>query len=83
MFRAHVISSSQRPLPDNTQQKNIHAPVGFEPTFSAGERSQTCALDYAATLTGGSHLLANFYDSMPFRCVCPYLLCCRVSCSYC
>jgi len=38
-----VISSSQRPLPDNTrhsQQTNIHAPVGFEPKISAGERSQ-------------------------------------------
>ena len=36
-----MISSSQRPLPDNTrhsQQTNIHAPVGFEPTISAGER---------------------------------------------
>ena len=47
-----VISSSQRPLPDNTQhsqQKNIHAPVGFEPKISAGERPQTCALDRAAT----------------------------------
>ena len=27
-------------------------PVGFEPTFSAGERPQTCALDRAATGTG-------------------------------
>jgi hypothetical protein len=38
-----VITSSQRPLPDNTrhsQQTNIHAPVGFEPTISAGERPQ-------------------------------------------
>jgi len=50
-----VISSSQRPLPDNTQhsqQTNIHAPVGFEPTISAGERPQTYALDRAATGTG-------------------------------
>jgi hypothetical protein len=38
-----VINSSQRPLPDNTlhsQQTNIHAPVGFEPTILAGERPQ-------------------------------------------
>jgi hypothetical protein len=38
-----VISSSQRPLPDNTrhsQQTNIHAPVGFEPKISAGERPE-------------------------------------------
>jgi len=50
-----VISSSQRPLPDKTQhsqQTNIHAPVGFEPTISAGERPQTYALDRAATGTG-------------------------------
>jgi len=39
-----VISSSQRPLPDNTQhsqQTDIHAPGWFEPTISAGERPQT------------------------------------------
>ena len=50
-----MISSSQRPLPDNTQhsrQTNIHAPVGFEPTISAGERPQNYALDRAATGTG-------------------------------
>ena len=28
-------------------------PVGFEPKISAGERSQTYALDRAATRTGG------------------------------
>jgi len=36
------------PLPDNTQhsqQTNIHAPLGFEPTISAGELQQTYALD--------------------------------------
>jgi len=50
-----AISPTQRPLPDNTQhsqQTNIHAPVGFEPTISAGERPQTYALDRAATGTG-------------------------------
>ena len=50
-----MISSSQRPLPDSIQhlqQKNIHAPVGFEPTISAGKRSQTYSLDHAATGTG-------------------------------
>ena len=50
-----VISSSQRPLPDNThhsQLTNIHAPVGFEPTMSAGELPQTYALDRTATGTG-------------------------------
>jgi hypothetical protein len=52
-----VISSSQRPLPYNTQhsqQINIHAsPVGLKPTISAGERPQTYALDRAATGIGG------------------------------
>ena len=50
-----VISSSLGPLPDNTQnsqQKNIHAPVGFELKISAGERPQTYALDGVATGTG-------------------------------
>jgi len=44
-----VISSSQRPLPDNTQhsqQTNIHAPVRFELTISAGERPQIYALGF-------------------------------------
>jgi hypothetical protein len=50
-----MINPSQRPLPDNTQhsqQTNIHAPVGFDPTISAGERPKTYALDRAATGTG-------------------------------
>ena len=50
-----MISSSQRPLPDNTrqsQQTNIPTSVGFEPTISAGERPQTYALDRTATGTG-------------------------------
>jgi hypothetical protein len=51
-----VISSSQRPLPDSTQlsqHTDIHAPDGFEPTISAGERPQTYTLDGTATGTGG------------------------------
>jgi len=49
-----VISSSQRPLPDNTQhtQHTSMPPVGFERTISSGERPQTYALDRAATGTG-------------------------------
>ena len=42
-----MISSLQRSLPDNTrhsEQTNIHAPVGFEPTISAGERPQAAHL---------------------------------------
>jgi len=34
--------------------QNIHAPVGFEPTISAGQRPQTHALDRAATGTGSN-----------------------------
>ena len=49
-----MISSSQRPLPDNTHhsQQISMPPVGFEPTISAGERPQTYALDRTATGTG-------------------------------
>ena len=49
-----VISSSQRPVSDNTQQsqQTSMALVGFEPTISAGERPQTYTLDRAATGTG-------------------------------
>ena len=49
-----VISSSQRPLPDNTNAHNKHpcpGGGGFEPTISAGERPQTYALDRTANGT--------------------------------
>ena len=36
----------------HSQQTDIHAPVGFEPTISAGERPKTYALDRAANGTG-------------------------------
>ena len=53
-----MISSSQRPLPDNTQhsQQTSMPSVGFEPTISAGERPQTYALDRAVTETGSQHV---------------------------
>ena len=50
-----VINSSRRPLPVNTQhsqQRDIHTPVGLEPTISAGDRPQIHTLDHAATGTG-------------------------------
>ena len=50
-----VISPSQRPSPDNTQhsqQTDIYAPTGFEPTISASVRLQTHALDSADTENG-------------------------------
>jgi hypothetical protein len=41
------ISSSQRPLFDNTQQKNIHAPLGFlfNETFRTHNHSRQAAVD--------------------------------------
>jgi len=37
-----MISSSQRPLPDSSHNRQISMPpVGLEPTVSAGERPQT------------------------------------------
>ena len=50
-----MISSSQRPLPDNTQQSqetDIHAPAGFEPTIPGRKWPKTHALDRAATGIG-------------------------------
>jgi hypothetical protein len=45
-----VISSSQRPLPGNTHNRQTSMPlVGFELTILAGERPQTYAIDRAAT----------------------------------
>ena len=35
-----------------THTIDIHAPAGFEPTISAGERTQTYVLDGAATVIG-------------------------------
>jgi len=32
------------------------SPVGFEPTFSAGERLHTCVIELAATGTGGRYI---------------------------
>ena len=53
-----MISSSQRPLPDNTQhsQQTSMPPTEFEPTIPASGRPQTYALDRAATGTGHSHI---------------------------
>jgi len=51
-----VISSSQRPLPDNThnthKKQTSTSPAGFKPTISADEWPQTIALESAATWTG-------------------------------
>jgi hypothetical protein len=49
-----VISTSQRPLPDNTQhsRQTSMPPVGFETAIPAGQRPQTHALGRAATGTG-------------------------------
>jgi hypothetical protein len=63
-----VINSSQRPLPDNTQQSqqtNIHDPVGFESTISAGELPKTYALDRAATGTGIKKITEKIKRKLP------------------
>ena len=60
-----MISATQRPLPDNTQhsqQTNIHAPLGFEPTISAGKRPQTYASD--RTATGTSNFAVTSYTCL-------------------
>jgi len=47
-----VISSKQKPIPDNTQQSketDIRAPSKFEPAFPASKRPQTHVLDRLAT----------------------------------
>jgi len=46
----------------NTHNKQISMPPeGFEPTISAGERTQTYALDRVVTGTGPSFILPNYY----------------------
>jgi len=50
-----VISSSQRPVPDNTQhsqETNIHAPGGIRTHNRSKRAAKTYALDRAATGTG-------------------------------
>jgi hypothetical protein len=48
-----VISLSQRPLPNNTHNRQTSLPSGgFELTVRAGELPQTYALDRAAARTG-------------------------------
>ena len=62
-----MINPSRRPLPDNTQhsqQTNIHDPVGFEPTISAGERPKTYALDHATTGTGNYNITMAIYNTL-------------------
>jgi hypothetical protein len=57
-----VISPTQRPLPDSTQlsqETDIHAPGGIEPTISASERQQPHALDRAATGLGNKNSSSN------------------------
>ena len=54
-----VISPTQRPLPDNTQhsqQTDIHATGGFEPTITASEGPSTYALDRSSTGIGTTRI---------------------------
>jgi hypothetical protein len=63
---------TQRPLPDYTQhsqQTDIHAPTGFEPTIPASEQPQTHALDRAAPGAGKGRytLLVKLSDFTVWR----------------
>jgi hypothetical protein len=49
-----VISSSQRPLPDNTQQTKIHAPGGIRTQDRSRRAAVDLRLDCAATGTGNT-----------------------------
>jgi len=50
-----VISSQQRPLPTQyTQETNIYALNGIEPSIPAMERPQTYALDRTFTAIGSN-----------------------------
>jgi hypothetical protein len=62
-----VISSSQISLPDNTQhsQQISMPPVGFKSTISAGERSQTHALDRVATGTCSVEVYRPYITLLP------------------
>jgi hypothetical protein len=52
-----VISPTQRPVPtQHTQEKDIHAPTGFESRIPASEPPQTDAIESAVTVIGGSNL---------------------------
>ena len=60
-FCGREISSSQRPLPDNTHNRQTSMPpVEFETTISVGERPQTYALDRAAIETGNI-IITQYY----------------------
>jgi hypothetical protein len=45
-------SAPRRGNTQDSQETDIHAPAGFEPTISASQRPQTYALDRAATGIG-------------------------------
>jgi len=72
-----VVSSLQRPLPDNTQhsqQTDIYAPAGFEPTISAGERPQNYALGCVATGTSKMNTLECHNDKTVTIIMCPMII---------
>jgi len=55
MTSRRTIRFPRRTLPDNThhsQQTDIRAPAGFEPTIAASKRPQTHAVDLPATKIG-------------------------------
>jgi hypothetical protein len=66
-----VISLLQRPLPDNTHNRQTSMPpVRFEPTISAGERPQTYALHRAATETAQNDSIHMVNSCRLFGAIC-------------
>ena len=62
---------AERPTPYNTQhsqQTDIPAPAGFEPTIPASESQQTYALDRAAIGKGGFFFKILVYTGERLRC---------------
>jgi len=62
-----MISWSQRPLPDNaqhSQQTNIYASAGFEPTISTSERSQAYAFDRVAIGIGSIQVALQKFGTL-------------------
>jgi len=61
-----MIGPTQRLLPDNTQnsqEKDMMSPAGFEPTIPARERAQTHALDRVASRVGKPYI--NMHECVP------------------
>ena len=63
-----MTNPTQRPVTDNTKQSqetDIHAPMGFEPTIPTGEWPQTDTLDRAAArIVNYIHILIYSHECL-------------------